>query len=269
MRDRPDGTAAAEWSRAKMQSHGASRLVAGALCSVLLSVSSGCLPFATPPSQVSVGPATHFDPIPGSAGERSPSRFTEVRAAAHPLDLMDGADDNRVDVGLGYQAEFPNAENLAGKTVHGPYVELGAYPLVAHLGPTLTLRGGTYATVASLFREGLDEPGVGGSLGARVELSGGAAGTFAGSGSDGTAVVGVARGRWGIGLWGSGSLQDFSDGAYHGVAAGVSVRLPLLAGVVCCAWPDFSRHASSGASSHSASSTPRLRRTPARPRRAE
>lgn len=232
-------------------------------------LSGGCLPFATPPARLSLGPGAHLDPVPGARREASSQRFTEVRAAAHPLDLIAGSENNRLDLGLGYQAELPEADSLDGKTVHGPYLELGAYPLVTPLGASLTLRGGAYASVASLWRAGLDEPGVGGSLGALVEVSGGAAGSFAGSGDDGTAVFGVARGRWGIGLWGGGSLRDFSDGAYRGVAAGVSVRLPLLAGVVCCAWPDFSHSGGGSASSRSAASTPRLRRTPARPRRAD
>ena len=234
----------------------------------LASAATSCLPFVTPPARLSVGPATHFDRVPGAAREDSRSGFTELRAATHPLDLVDGAENNWFDVGLGYQGELPPADNQDTPIVHGPYLELGAYPVSARLGPSLTLRGGTYGTVSSLWRTDLPSPGVGGSLGALVEISGGTAGTFAGSGSDGSVVAGYARGRWAIGLWGSGSLHDFSDGAYRGVAAGLSVRLPLLAGVVCCAWPDFSKHGGGG-SARSASSAPRLRRTPARPRRAE
>jgi hypothetical protein len=240
----------------------------GAFWIALSIVSAGCLPFVTPPARVSVGPATHFDPLPGAAEENSQTGFTALRAATHPLDLVDGAENNWFDFGLGYQAEFPPAHEQDGQAVHGPYLELGAYPLSAQLGSNLTLRGGAYATVASLWRTGLPSPGVGGSLGGLVEISGGADGTFAGSGSDGSVVAGYARGRWGVGLWGSGSLHDFSDGAYRGVAAGLSVRLPLLAGVVCCAWPEFGKHGGGG-SARSASSTPRLRRTPAQPRRAQ
>jgi hypothetical protein len=244
------------------------RSLKGVLWVALSSFSAGCLPFVTPPARVSVGPATHFDPLPGAARQNSQTGFTALRAATHPLDLVDGAEDNWFDFGLGYQAEFAPAHQEGARTVHGPYLELGAYPLSAKLGSDLTLRGGAYGTVSSLFRAGLPTPGVGGSLGALVEIGGGAEGTFAGSGSDGSVVAGYARGRWGVGLWSSGSLHDFSDGAYRGVAAGLSVRLPLLAGVVCCAWPEFGKHGGAG-SPRSASSTPRLRRTPARPRRAE
>lgn len=238
----------------------------GAVWVVLASGTTGCLPFVTPPARVSVGPAAHFEPAPRSSREDSERGFTSLRAATHPLDLVDGAENNRLDVGLGYQAEFPAAENSEVKTVHGPYLELGAYPLSARLGSSLTLRGGAYGTVAGLWRADLPKPGLGGSLGALVEVSGSADGTFAGSGSDGSLVAGYARGRWGVGLWGSGSLQDFSDGAYRGVAAGVSVRLPLLAGVVCCAWPEFGRHAKHSGGSRTAW---RLRRAPARPQRAQ
>jgi hypothetical protein len=61
-------------------------------------------------------------------------------------------------------------------------------------------------------------------------------------------------------------LRDFDDGAYRAVAAGVSVRIPLLAGVVCCALPEL--HGSSSKSSKRAASETRfrLKRTPARPR---
>jgi hypothetical protein len=227
----------------------------------------GCLPFLTPPARISLGRATHTDRAPGSTSAESQQEITVLRAAAHPLDLADDAESRVLDVGLGYQAEFAPPETSTVGTVHGPFLELGAYPLSAQLGSGVGLRGGAYGTVDGLWRTGSSNPGLGGSLGLLVELAGNSEGAFAGSSSDGSAIAGYARGRWGVGLWGSGSLRDFQDGAYRVVAAGVSVRIPLLAGVLCCALPDFAGHGSSSAHVRSAKKTTwRLRRAPAHPR---
>lgn len=228
---------------------------------------SGCLPFVTPPARVSLGPALRVDPVRASSNVDSDAQLTSLRAASHPLDLLDEAEGQWLDLGLGYQAEFAASDDVA--TVHGPYLELGAYPLAARIGSGVTLHGGAYGTVDSLWRRGTSESGFGGSLGLLLEASGSSASTFAGAGNDGSLVAGYARGRWGVGVWGSGALRDFSDGAYRAVAMGVSVRLPLLAGVVCCALPDFSSrgHGSRQGSSHAASRGRRLVREPARPTR--
>ena len=230
-----------------------------------LSAAPGCLPFITPPARVSLGPALRVDPLPGSSSADATPAFTSLRAATHPLDLADAAESQWFDVGLGYQAELAASEAVA--TVHGPYLELGAYPLAARVGSGVTLRGGAYGTLDGLWRTGSSDPGLGGSLGLLFEVSGGSSGVFSGAGGDGSLVAGYARGRWGVGVWGSGALRDFSDGAYRAVAMGVSVRMPLLAGVLCCALPDFSSHGSSSTRPSSASSGHRLIRAPAHPRR--
>lgn len=228
---------------------------------------AGCLPFVTPPARVSVGPALRVPPVRGGSEVEPGAQLTSLRAAAHPLDLADEAERHWLDLGLGYQAEFAARDDVA--TVHGPYLELGAYPLEARLGSGVTLRGGAYGTVDGLWRRGTSDAGLGGSLGLLLEASGSSAGTFAGAGDDGSVVAGFARGRWGVGVWGSGALRDFSDGAYRSLAMGVSVRLPLLAGVVCCALPDFSGHGhgSKQRSPRAAGGARRLQREPARPTR--
>lgn len=230
-----------------------------------LPAATACVPFLVPPTRVSVGRAAHAERAPGSSTPESQQSVTVLRAAAHPLDLADGAEERVVDVGLGYQAEFVSAEATPPSTVHGPYLELGAYPLRARLGSGVGLRGGAYGTIDGLWRSDSRDSGLGGSLGLLLELAGNSQGAFAGSGSDGSAVAGYARGRWGVGLWGSAALRDFEDGAYRTVAAGVSVRIPLLAGVVCCALPDFHGRGRDGSRSRAATRF-RLEREPARPR---
>lgn len=235
--------------------------------SLIAQGASGCLPFVVPPARVSVGSAAHVDPFPGSLPSESEQAVLALRAGAHPFDLVEGAEQRLLDFGLGYHAELGPEGSVP--SVHGPYLELGAYPLSAELGPRVHLRGGAFGTIDGLWRSGLAEPGLGGSLGVSVEVVGSGSGGFLESGSDGTGVAGYAHGRWGFGLFGSGAVRDFSDGAYRALSVGVSVRLPLIAGVLCCALPDFSSRSSSSGGRRAARSArePRLVREPASPRR--
>jgi hypothetical protein len=222
----------------------------------------GCLPFVVPPARVSIGSATHIDAFPGSLPAESEQEVLSLRGSAHPLDLADGMEGRLLDFGLGYHAELAPPGGVP--TVHGPYLELGAYPLAAELGPRVHLRGGMYGTVDGLLRSGMAEPGLGGSLGLLLELASSGSGAFLSRGG-GPVVAGYARGQWGFGLYTSASVRDFSDGAYRALSVGVSVRLPLVVGVLCCALPKFSARRSQ--LGRRRTSSPRWVREPARPSR--
>jgi len=146
-----------------------------------------------------------------------------------------------VDAAVGYQGEVPTTKSTP--SVYGPYLELGTYPEVAHLSTTLTLKAGLYGTVDLLYRSGYPDAGVGGTIGGLVELTGRSDGVFSNESRDGSVVYGSSAGRWAVGLFSSGSVRSFSDGAYSDVVFGLSARVPFAAGVVCCAWPSSAKAA--------------------------
>ncbi|HET9956449.1 MAG TPA: hypothetical protein VFQ61_18215 [Polyangiaceae bacterium] len=239
---------------------------------LLLALAPSCLPYVVPPARVSVGGATQSGRVLVDGETRARPNATVIRAGLHPLDVADK--ELPVDVGLGYQAELTSVDGVP--TVQGMYLEVGAYPLILPLGERVSLRAGGYGAVEGLARSSLEDTGLGGTVGGMLELTGRVSSPYAGADSDGTLHAGFARGRWAVGLFGSGSVRNFGDGGYESATVGVSVRLPLLAGVVCCALPSLSHggHGSSHSSSSSSSSgsdssqsqSHRLVRTPASPR---
>ena len=239
---------------------------------LFLALAPSCLPYVVPPARVSVGGATQSGRVLVEGETRARPSATAIRAGLHPLDVAES--ELPVDVGLGYEAELTSVDGVP--TVQGMYLEVGAYPLVLPLGERLSLRAGGYGAVEGLARSSLNDTGLGATLGGVLELTGRVSAPYAEADSDGSLHAGYARGRWALGLFGSGSVRDFRDGGYESAALGVSIRLPLLAGVICCALPSSSHggHSSSGSSSSSGPSTNgssqsrphRLVRTPASPR---
>ena len=202
-----------------------------------LSLLSGCLPFIVPPARVSLGAGERLGPVPGSPSH-PPREFVALRAGFHPLDVLDGSETRMFDVGVGYQGELPTTKSMP--SVYGPYLELGAYPEVAQISTSLTLKAGLYGTVDLLYRSAYPDAGVGGTIGGLVELTARTDGVFSNQSDDGSVVYGNSAGRWAVGLFSSGSVRSFSDGAYSDIVIGLSVRVPFAAGVVCCAWPHSS-----------------------------
>jgi hypothetical protein len=181
--------------------------------------------------------------VPGSEPHATRD-FVALRAGLHPLDVLDGSETRMVDVAVGYQGELPTTKSTP--SVYGPYLELGMYPAVAHVSTALTLKAGLYGTVDLLYRSGDPDVGVGGTVGGLVELTARTDGVFSENNRDGSVVYGRSAGRWAVGLFGSGSLRSFSDGAYSDLVIGFSARIPFAVGVVCCAWP----HSSSAQTPH-------------------
>jgi len=208
-----------------------------------LSLSSGCFPFIVPPARVSLGAGARLGTAPSWAPHATRD-FVALRAGVHPLDVLDGSETRMVDVAVGYQGEVPTTKSTP--SVYGPYLELGAYPEVAHISTALTLKAGLYGTVDLLYRSGYPDAGVGGTIGGLVELTERMDGVFSNQSRDGSVVYGSSSGRWAVGLFSSESVRSFSDGAYSDVVFGLSLRVPFAAGVVCCAWP----HSSSTKTAH-------------------
>jgi len=208
-----------------------------------LLLSSGCFPFIVPPARVSLGAGARLGAVPG-AEPQATRDFVALRAGLHPLDVLEGSETRMVDVAVGYQGELPTAKS--SPSVYGPYLELGTYPEVLRVSTALTLKAGLYGTVDLLYRTGYPDAGVGGTIGGLVELTARTDGVFSSKSSDGSAVYGSSAGRWAVGLFSSGSVRSFSDGAYSDLVIGLSARVPFAAGVVCCAWP----HSSSATTVH-------------------
>lgn len=226
-----------------------------------LSLSSGCFPFIVPPARVSLGAGARLGAAPNGA-QHSTRNFVALRAGLHPLDVLEGSETRMVDVAVGYQGEVPTTKSTP--SVYGPYLELGTYPEIAHISSALTLKAGLYGTVDLLYRSAYPDAGVGGTIGGLVELTGRADGVFSNESRDGSVVYGSSAGRWAVGLFSSGSVRSFSDGAYSGVVIGLSARVPFAAGVVCCAWP----HSSSTKKAHEEDDDGKPQAAPNRPGRA-
>jgi hypothetical protein len=199
-----------------------------------LSLSSGCLPFIVPPARVSLGAGARLGAVPG-AEPHARRDFVALRAGLHPLDVLAGSETRMVDVAVGYQGELPPAKSTP--SVYGPYLELGVYPVAAPVSTAFRLKAGLYGTADLLYRSGYPDVGVGGTMGALVELTARTDGVFSDNSRDGSVVYGRSAGRWAVGLFGSGSLRSFSDGAYSDLVIGLSARIPFAVGVVCCVWP--------------------------------
>jgi hypothetical protein len=196
-------------------------------------MAGGCVPFALPPGQASIGSAST------GVAQRSRSRDEEaphsIRLGVHPLGLWDSHQTRTLDLGAGYAFErVVRREGQLG--TQGPYLELGAYPLrtATALG---TVRAGLRTTGDLLMSDqGTERAGFGGSVALAVEVASFASGPFGVNGSDG-AIAGLAHGEVGLGGFVGVSHRRFVDDAYWVASAGISLRLPAAVGVVCCVKP--------------------------------
>jgi hypothetical protein len=203
---------------------------------------AGCLPFASPPVRVSAGVGAASGRLPHDTSRSQTAPMVGIRGAAHPLQLLDRPHWKRIDVGLGYEAEVLPRRG-PDSLLHGPYLELGAYLLRHRVGKTQVVRAGGFATADLLLGEvqGTSEVGSGASLGAALELTGAADGPFAGGGAEEeegpSAALGVAYGQWAIGLFAAASYRDLGPSRYFAGLGGISIRIPLTFGLVCCVNP--------------------------------
>lgn len=206
---------------------------------------TGCMPFAVPPARLSLGGGPVTGAVPYGASELPLDVGATFRAGFHPLDLAEGSSERAFDVGAGYvldwlSTDMPNSPNAPPEDDHtyaqGPYLQ-GAYsPLRHRLGDTY-LRVGGRADIDLLFLPNQPETGFGGSAVLELELSHDVSGPFASSQDDEPGfAAGVQHGRWALGVFAGGTLRQFDDQGYGGLTAGLSVRIPLLVGIACCAW---------------------------------
>jgi hypothetical protein len=199
---------------------------------VLVCAPSGCIPFAVPPGQATAGGAT--------TGQQPRHRASDeaggysLRGGIHPLGMIDEDQSRPFDVGAGYT--FERAPRHDGYLhAHGPYLELDAFPVRAHAG-AITGRVGLRAIAELLVRDdagGWGEAGGGGTVALALDVATFANGAFA-DGSSGGFVAGAAYGEVGVGAYAGVSHRRFPDEAYWLGSAGLSLRLPLAAGVFCC-----------------------------------
>ena len=190
---------------------------------------TACLPFAAPPSRLTIAPGSAF----GAAEAPASYGVMQLRATLLPLDLVPELERRRFDVGVGYGAELPLARSPA--KLHGPYLELTGYPLIWELSPRLRLQAGAQLAGEWMLRsEGAS--GWGATLGFSTELLTSANDTFL-TRSGHRAILGHALGQWGIGLMTNASFRSFEQGSQANVAFGLNLRLPLLAGILCCSVP--------------------------------
>lgn len=200
---------------------------------------SGCFPFVVPPARVSVGAGPATGDVERSSGSLEPRSTTTLRAGFHPLQLMPGASKRMFDAGVGYGGDLVYGHAPASydrrTSAHGPYVEAGVYPVRLPVSSATTFRWGGRGTLDLLFLEPQNTLGYGGTLATEFEFSGDASGPFA-SADEESIVLGAGHGQWALGGFIGGSMRHFDGADYGGLTFGVSARIPLAFGVICCAW---------------------------------
>jgi hypothetical protein len=211
---------------------------------------TGCMPFALPPARLSLGsgPVTGFVPHAGS--EMPLEVATSFRAGVQPLDLSEGGSERPFDLGAGYVLDLLSGPVARGSDVpaldehayvQGPYVQAAYSPWRWDIG-SAWLRVGGRGDLDLLFVGDARDTGFGGSAVLELELSQDASGPLVSEDDDEPGfVAGVQQGRWAFAAFAGGTLRQFDATGYGGLTAGVSLRLPFVAGIACCAWPGRNR----------------------------
>ncbi len=237
--------------------------------------STGCVPFLVPPARVETGIGTRVRPPKTRDGVEGSRATGMMRAGLHPLQLIGPEAPAWADFAFGYRSEWVLDDSE--RPLHGPYAELGLYPVRPRLSRSTRLRFGGY-TSADAILTSAREPGLGATLGTLVELTGFSSGAF-GHADDEDLVGGVTHGQWAVGLFASSSFRNADDRFSQTISTGLSFRMPFVVGIACCAWPgnwssstseeDSSEPRPASKSWHPKRSQPEKRRDyePARPRK--
>jgi hypothetical protein len=217
----------------------------------------------------------------GDIQETSPNakdaHLVAFRGALHPIGGLKNGDRKPYDVGIGYAVESPSSSDThaatsSASTIHGPYIEVGAYPLRLPIEEKYAIRAGVYGTVNALVRDNSSESGLGLAVGPLVEFTHNVTGPFS-SENEESATAGAASGYWGFGIYGNASYRQFDGHGSYAYSAGVSIRIPFALGVACCAIPtaeslaNASSDSSSSSSYGGSSSTPKRTRAAPKPSR--
>lgn len=204
----------------------------------------GCIPFgwANPPGTGAIGGTARAfvaepsapAPEPGAPSPAPESGGLVLRAAVHPLGLLESQLDRDLDFFLGYGME----PALRLDTVHGPYAGAVWNVVHARLGERSVARVGVGGRTRLLMANDTGS-GFGCSLGVSAELTGFVAGEFAegeSGGSSAVVIAGAALGEGGIGLFAEGGYAEVGPFAWMDVQAGVYLRVPMSGGfgIFCC-----------------------------------
>jgi hypothetical protein len=151
-----------------------------------------------------------------------------LRGAIHPFQVFPELSGRAVDFGVGYMAEGVDDRD-GGVWRDGPYAELGVFPFFRDIGSRDRLRAGVRVLGESFLRDDAGFRGGATAL-ASVEITG-----FADGELSSPEAIGVAYGEWGLGVFAGPSVRVGADRTAWNGTLGLSARLPLAVGVVCCA----------------------------------
>lgn len=189
----------------------------------LLSLSTaGCLalPFASPPSRVSVTYDALSKPLP-KGGDTA----AHIEVGVYPAGLFSSERRRRIDLGIGY-GSFANDSG----SVHAPYIEMQVLPYSLPIGKTGVMRAGS-AVKPMLLYDDRGSAGFGSTAQLLLEVSTYVKGDFSGSDKDG-GIAGTGAGELGISLHLEGVGMRVREQNVWGGGIGVDVRLPASVGIV-------------------------------------
>lgn len=202
-----------------------------AIASVAL---SGCVPYATPPAVLAVGPAWHSGRTT-KVDEDGSVGAVQLEASVRPLSAFASLERRRVDLGARYLGELTWSESAA--SLHHLQLQVEAYPWLRRGGRRLW-RVGPYLSAGAVFTSGLDDEQAGLSVdgGAMVEWGSFSRGTTSLPGKY-EKTLGYAYGAFGVGLQLGAGLRRIHGECTWTMSLALRVRLPLSVGIACCRDP--------------------------------
>ena len=210
----------------------------------------GCyaLPFASPPLRITNSFAKTFGeqrlPVDGQLEVDTDDWAYVFRGAVHPVQLWRSQQHRRFDVGAGYLVEYFLPAGTEEHTKHGPFLELGWFPLVLRGARSGAARLGVHATGELLLQD--RAVGGGAAVGVTFEITNYFHGPLATSsadddehehlhghrkkGKDGF-FVGAGFGEVGVGLGLELAYRRMRDHGYLVLGLNLVIRLPAAAGI--------------------------------------
>jgi hypothetical protein len=203
----------------------------------LAALTSGCvpIPFATPPTRVSIGTGGVVSKVPATARSEAGKAVgpgdtggvpIHVEVGAYPLGFSPDLVNRKFDIGVGYTLDTHGKRRTSGL-----YVELQKSLGVWQLGENSVARIYAGGQVRIVGDDDLPRYGRGVSATVLAEIVTFANGPVASANRDGV-LLAWGYGEAGVGVMGQLSATEVMDRRAYAATIGLSIRAPLLVGVL-------------------------------------